>query len=88
MQMVPVGISGMQNEKVRRNSWYRCFKIRLSLVPSKKTEAVEASSKHFPSTENIKSILDFVAWMNIQHYSTKQGLLIVLFPWYKIFCCS
>jgi hypothetical protein len=30
-------------------------------VPSKKTEAVDASSKHFPSIENIKSISDFVA---------------------------
>ena len=39
------------------------LKFDLSLVPSKKTEAVEASSKHFPSIENIKSISDFVAWM-------------------------
>jgi hypothetical protein len=39
------------------------LKFDLSLVPSKKTEAVEASSKHFPSTENIKSISVFVAWM-------------------------
>jgi hypothetical protein len=32
-------------------------------VPSKKTEAEDTSSKHFPSIENIKSISDFVAWM-------------------------
>jgi len=39
------------------------LKFDFTLVPSKKTEAADASSKHFPSMENIKSISDFVTWM-------------------------
>jgi len=39
------------------------LKFDLTFVPSKKTEALDASSKHLPSIENMKSISDFVAWI-------------------------